>query len=365
MTSTMSTRTFNFSAGPAILPESVIQQAQQDIWDLDNTGIGLLEHSHRDKSITRIFEEAKQLCREVGNIPDDFEILFLHGGASTQFAMIPMAFLGDGKSADYVNTGTWTNKAITEARRFGDVNVVWDGKPGNYNTTPEPDSIEWNTAAAYSYYCSNNTIYGTRWARTPVTPTPLISDMSSEMYSRPIDWESHDMVYAGAQKNLGPAGVAVVIIRKSLLEKANTDNPSMFRYDIHAAKDSMFNTPPVFAVYFVGKVFAWIKSQGGLDSIERMNDRKAAHIYEAIDSSGGFFTGHSERKDRSTMNITFRCPSEELEGTFIKEAAEHEMVNLKGHRSVGGLRASTYNAFPESGCIKLAEFMNEFARTHG
>ena len=365
MTSTISTRTTNFSAGPAILPESVIQQAQQDLWDLDETGIGLLEHSHRDKSITRIFDEAKQLCREVGNVPDDFEVLFLHGGASMQFAMVPMAFLDSGKSADYANTGTWTNKAIKEARRFGDVNVVWDGNESNYNSTPELDSIHWDSKAAYSYYCSNNTIYGTRWAKTPSTPTPLISDMSSEMYSRPIDWDSHDMVYAGAQKNLGPAGVAVVIIRKSLLEKASTDNPSMFRYDLHAKQESMFNTPPVFAVYFVGKVFAWIKSQGGLASMEQMNDRKAAHIYAAIDASSGFFTGHSDVKDRSTMNITFRCPNEELEAAFIKEAADHEMVNLKGHRSVGGLRASTYNAFPESGCLKLAEFMNEFARKNG
>jgi len=365
MTSTMTTRTLNFSAGPAILPESVIQQAQQDLWDLDKTGIGLLEHSHRDKSITRIFDEARQLCREIGNIPDDFEVLFLHGGASTQFAMIPMAFLNQGSSADYVNTGTWTNKAIAEAKRFGDVNVVWDGKPDNFNSTPTLDSLEWDPKAAYSYYCSNNTIFGTRWPVTPSTPTPLISDMSSEMYSRPIDWASHDMVYAGAQKNLGPAGVAVVIIRKSFLEKASTDNPSMFRYDIHADKESMYNTPPVFAVYFVGKVFEWIKSQGGLSSMEQMNDRKAGHIYEAIDGSGGFFTGHAKREDRSTMNITFRCPSEELEAAFIEEAAKLEMVNLKGHRSVGGLRASTYNAFPESGCVKLAEFMNEFARKHG
>ncbi len=365
MTSTTTSRKFNFSAGPAVLPESVIEQAQQDIWDLDGTGIGLLEHSHRGKAITEVFDETDALCREVGNIPDDFEILYLQGGASLQFSMIPMAFLNADRQADYINTGSWTKKAIQEAQRFGQANVIWDGKEDNYASLPSLDSLAWNDAATYSYYCSNNTIYGTRWKRTPSSPTPLISDMSSEMYSRPIHWESHDMVYAGAQKNLGPAGVTLVAIRRNLLEQASTDLPSMLRYDIHADKGSRYNTPPVFAIYFLGKVFDWIRTNGGLQGIEAMNERKATCIYNAIDDSGGFYTGHAAVEDRSRMNITFRCPSEELEATFIKQASDHDMENLKGHRSVGGLRASIYNAFPESGCRQLAEFMGEFARTHG
>ena len=365
MTSTTTSRKLNFSAGPAVLPEPVIRQAQEDLWDLDGTGIGLLEHSHRGKAITAVFDRTDALCREVGNIPDDFEILYLQGGASLQFSMIPMAFLGSDRQADYVNTGAWTDKAIEEARRFGTINVIWDGDDNQFRSLPTTDQLTWNADATYGYYCSNNTIYGTRWPETPRAPVSLISDMSSEMYSRPIDWDAHDLVYAGAQKNLGPAGVTLVIIRRSLLEKASTDLPAMLRYDIHASKGSRYNTPPVFAVYFVGQVFAWIQSNGGLQGIETLNERKAGHIYEAIDTSGGFYKGHAAVEDRSRMNITFRCPSEDLEATFIKESSAHDMANLKGHRSVGGLRASVYNAFPESGCRRLAEFMAEFARTHG
>lgn len=365
MTTTTSNRSLNFSAGPAVLPEPVINLAQEDLWNIDDSGYGVLEHSHRGKTIMKVFEDAERNCREIGGIPDEFEVLFLHGGASTQFATIPMSFLKEDSSADYVNTGVWTTKAIHEAKRFGNVNVVWDGKESNFCRIPAIDSIEWNQDAAYSHYCSNNTIYGTRWNIAPKTPSSLIADMSSEMYSRPIDWDAHDMVYAGAQKNLGPAGVALVVIRRSMIEKGRKDIPTIFRYDQNAEKKSMYNTPPVFPVYIVGRVFEWIKDQGGLERIEDLNNRKCSHIYDAIDSSSGFYAGHADKNDRSTMNVTFRCPSEEIEKIFIEEAAREEMVNLKGHRSVGGLRASIYNAFPESGCIKLAEFMREFARTHG
>ncbi|MCH2132445.1 MAG: 3-phosphoserine/phosphohydroxythreonine transaminase [Phycisphaerales bacterium] len=365
MTSTSTTRTLNFSAGPGILPECLIQQAQEDLWDLAGTGIGVMEHSHRGKAITTVFENAIENCRRVGQVPEDFEILFLQGGASLQFAMIPMAFLNPNRRADYVNTGSWSSKAIDEARRFGNVNVAWDGVGEHFRRIPKPDECPWSEDAAYSYYCSNNTIYGTRWPTTPTTTAPLIADMSSEMYSRPIDWSAHDMVYAGAQKNLGPAGVTMVIIRRSLLEKATTDLPMMLRYETYAKNRSMYNTPPVFPIYFVGLVFQWILDNGGVAGIEELNERKAGYIYDAIDSSGGFYRGHADVADRSRMNITFRCPSEDIEAKFIEEAAQHDMVNLKGHRSVGGLRASVYNAFPEAGCRQLAEFMADFAQRNG
>ena len=357
----INTTTLNFSAGPAVLPEQVIEQASRDLHDLDRTGIGVLEHSHRGASITRVFEEARRDCRAVGNIPDEFEILFLQGGASMQFGMIPMNFLPSGRTADYIDTGSWTSKAIKDANQIGSTHTAWSGKDSGYRSIPTDSDIEWSQSAAYSYYCSNNTIYGTRWNRTPGTTTPLIADMSSDIFSRPIAWAKHDVVFAGAQKNIGPAGVTLVVIRREFMDTANTNLPAMLRYAIHADKESMYNTPPVFAVYCAGLVFRWIRSLGGLDAMEVVNDRKAALIYDAIDNSDEFFTGHSEPADRSTMNISFTSPSPELDATFIAQAAEAGMVNLKGHRSVGGIRASIYNAFQEEGCHKLAEFMATFA----
>jgi phosphoserine aminotransferase len=360
-TSAITTPTLNFSAGPAILPAEVIAQAGLDLIDLDNTGIGVLEHSHRGAAITRVFEEAQNDCRKVGGIPDDFEVLFLQGGASTQFGMIPMNFLPAGKSADYVDTGSWTNKAIKDANTVGTTNVVWSGKESGYRRIPTSDNLTWNSDAAYSYYCTNNTIYGTRWNEAPRTDTPLICDMSSDMFSRPIEWDRHAMVFAGAQKNIGPAGTTLAIIRKDFLGTAQSNMPSMLRYGVHADKGSMYNTPPVFAVYCSGLVFKWILSLGGLSEMEKLNDRKAATIYNAIDSSDGFFTGHADIAARSTMNITFTSPSPELDAAFIAAAADAGMVNIKGHRSVGGIRASVYNAFPEHGCNTLATFMQKFA----
>jgi phosphoserine aminotransferase len=357
----VNTHTLNFSAGPAVLPVPVIEQASRDLQDLDHTGIGVLEHSHRGPAITRVFEQAKRDCRAVGNIPEDFEILFLQGGASMQFGMIPMNFLPNAKTADYVDTGSWTSKAIKDAVQVGSVRTVWSGMDSGYRSIPIDADMEWDPEAAYAFYCTNNTIYGTRWNRTPSSTAPLVADMSSDIFSRPVDWTKHALVFAGAQKNIGPAGVTLVVIRRDFLDTANTQLPAMLRYAVHAEKESMYNTPPVFAVYCAGLVFKWILSIGGLDAIEALNNRKAASLYDAIDGSDGFYTGHSDIADRSTMNIPFTSPSAELDTKFITQAAEAGMVNLKGHRSVGGIRASIYNAFPEDGCHRLAEFMTSFA----
>ncbi|MDP7070073.1 MAG: 3-phosphoserine/phosphohydroxythreonine transaminase [Phycisphaerales bacterium] len=354
-------QTLNFSAGPAVLPECVLEQAARDIIDLDNTGIGVLEHSHRGPSIDRIFEEAVSDCRELGQIPDDFEILFLQGGASGQFGMIPMNFLGEGRGADYVDTGSWTTKAVKDAATIGTARVAWSGAESQYRSIPHAADIMWSGEAAYGYYCTNNTIYGTQWSEVPQCPAPLIADMSSDIFSRPIDWSRLSMVFAGAQKNIGPAGATLVIVRKDLLEQARSDLPAMFRYDVHAKKGSRYNTPPVFAVYCAGLVFKWILDLGGLDAVALMNQRKAALVYQAIDESDGFYSGHADSDARSLMNIPFTTPTPELDAAFISEAASHGMTTLKGHRSVGGIRASIYNAFPEEGCSRLAEFMREFA----
>jgi phosphoserine aminotransferase len=356
--------TLNFSAGPGVLPESVLEQAAQDVLELDGTGISVLEHSHRSPSIDRVFEETESTCREVGNIPDDFEVLFLQGGASMQFAMLPMNLLSKGRTADYADTGSWTSKAIQDARMVGDVHVAWSGKEGGYRSIPSQNEIIWSDHPAYACYCTNNTIYGTRWNTAPSAPAPLVADMSSDIFSRPIDWNAHAMVYAGAQKNIGPAGVTLAIIQRDLLEQCNRALPAMLRYDIHATKGSRYNTPPVFAVYCAGLVFKWILRFGGLESMSAHNDAKADVIYNAIDQSGGFYRGHSDVDCRSTMNIPFTTPSTELDAAFIAESGTHDMHNLKGHRSVGGIRASVYNAFPVAGCQRLAEFMADFASRH-
>ncbi|MDP7029524.1 MAG: 3-phosphoserine/phosphohydroxythreonine transaminase [Phycisphaerales bacterium] len=364
-TVTASRTTLNFSAGPAVLPECVLEQAARDMLDLDGTGIGVLEHSHRGPAIDRVFDEAVADCRAVGDIPDDFEILFLQGGASMQFAMVPMNFLPAGRTGDYVDTGSWTAKAIADGSKAGAVHTAWSGKDGGYRTLPSPGEIQWSDGAAYGWYCTNNTIYGTAWAEPPQCEAPLVADMSSDIFSRPIDWASHDLVFAGAQKNIGPAGVTLVIIRRSMLERANTDLPAMLRYDIHAKKGSRYNTPPVFGVYCAGLVFKWIRSLGGLEAIADMNRRKAAILYSAIDESNGFYSGHADPACRSLMNIPFTTPSAELDAAFIAEAAAEGMSTLKGHRSVGGIRASIYNAFPEDGCRRLADFMAAFAASNG
>lgn len=362
---TVPKRAYNFSAGPAVLPEEVLKQAQQDIWSIFDTGIGVLEHSHRGPAVDRVFDEAKEDCRKVADLTDDDEILFLQGGATMQFAMIPMAFLTPETTADYPDTGVWTTKAIKEAKRFGNVHVAFDGSRHKYDHTPTDDELNLTDGAAYFHYCSNNTIYGTRYNATPSTPAPLVCDASSEMFSRPWSFDKHAMIYAGAQKNLGPAGVTLVIIKKDFLAGAKTDLPTMLNYQKLAEKDSRLNTPPVFGVYVMGQVFKWILKQGGLNALGKKNDEKAKLIYDAIDGSGGFYRGVARDDCRSTMNVTFRTPSDELDKKFLAEAKEHDMDGLKGHRDAGGLRASIYNAFPKEGCEALAQFMREFARTNG
>ena len=358
-------RVFNFSAGPATLPEPVLKQAQKDCWNIDESGIGIMEHSHRGKVFDRVIAEAVEDCRAIGNIGDEFEVLFLQGGASTQFGMIPMSFLGKGQTADYADTGVWTTKAIAEGKRFGDVNIAYDGTAGNFDRVPTDSDLNLTDNAAYFHYCSNNTIYGTRYNTPPASSAPLICDTSSEMFSRPFDFASHSMIYAGAQKNLGPSGVTLVLIRKDFVEKANPEVFSMMNYNKLITGGSRFNTPPAFGIYMMGQVFKWILAQGGLEAIEKVNIQKAQLIYDVVDELSDFYKGHSQKDCRSIMNVTFRTPSDDLDAKFISEAGTLRMSGLKGHRKVGGIRASIYNAFPVEGCEALAQFMRDFAQQNG
>ena len=358
-------RIHNFSAGPAVLPESVLRDAQRDIWNVFESGIGILEHSHRGKVFEGIIEEAEADCRRVGSIGADHAVLFLQGGASLQFGMIPMSFLPEDTAADYADTGGWARKAIEEARRIGPVNVAFDGSASEYGHTPADGEMSLTPGAAYLHYCSNNTLYGTRYPAPPATDAPLVADMSSEMFSRPVDVDRHALIYAGAQKNLGPAGVTLVIIRKDFMEAGRTGLTSMLDYRAHAAKGSRLNTPPTFGIYVMGRVFKWILDQGGIGPLAKANDEKARIVYDAIDHSGDFYRGVARPDCRSVMNVCFRTPSPDLDGLFVEEALAAGMSGLKGHRSVGGLRASIYNAFPRAGCTALAEFMNDFRDRHG
>ena len=357
----MTERLFNFSAGPAILPEPVLEAARNALWAFDDSGIGILEHSHRGAYFTKVIEETVSNCRQLAGIGDDYEILFLQGGASTQFFMAPMNWLGEGKTASFVNTGTWSKKAIKEAKLFGNVHLAATSEDENFSYIPTDDNIKWQDDSAYAHYTSNNTIAGTQFHGTPSAPlrAPLFCDASSDIFSRPIDIGAHGMVYAGAQKNLGPSGVALVILRKELIESANEGLPSMLQYRVHAKAGSCFNTPPTFGIYIMGEVFKWILAQGGLDAIAKINDEKAAILYDFLDESA-MFRGTARLDSRSKMNITFRASSEELETAFIKEATAAGMQGLKGHRSVGGMRASIYNAFPTKGVTALVDFMKSF-----
>jgi len=362
---TGSKRIYNFSAGPAVLPEEVLKQAQHDIWDVANSGIGVCEHSHRGKVFDHILAEAEADCRTLAEIGDDYAVLFLQGGASLQFAMLPMNFLNTDKTADYLHTGEWTKKAINEAKLFGNVNVAFDGGSSSFDHVPAANEINASDNAAYTFYCSNNTIYGTEYPSTPSSAAPLVCDASSDIFSRPAEANKHALIFAGAQKNLGPAGCTLVIIRKDLLESANTPLSQMLDYRMHVAKGSRLNTPPAFAIYMMGLVFKWIIDQGGLTEIAQRNRDKAGIIYEAIDGSGGFYKGVARPDSRSLMNVTFRTPNDDLDKRFIDEALSNDMSGLKGHRSAGGLRASIYNAFPKAGCEALAQFMKNFAQRNG
>jgi len=360
----MPDRIFNFSPGPATLPREVLAQAAKDIVNFKDRGIGLIEMSHRGKEFMAVMEETETLLRRLMAIPDNYKVLFLQGGASTQFAMVPMNLLGPGKSAAYLNTGTWSKNAIKEAKLFGKIEVPFSSETTNFNRVPTAGDYSVPAGMEYLYFVSNNTIFGTQFQTFPDYPGTMICDMSSDILSRPVDVGRFGLIFAGAQKNMGPAGVTVVIVRDDLLDRTPEQVPTMFRYKIHADKGSMFNTPPCFAIHVVGLVLKWLDGIGGVPAIEKFNRDKAALLYEAIDA-GDFYRGHAEPASRSLMNVTFNLPTPELEAAFVKEAAALGLDGLKGHRSVGGCRASIYNAFPREGVEKLVEFMRQFEKRNG
>jgi len=362
----MSQRIHNFGAGPGVLPEPVLRQAQQDLWDIGGSGIGIMEHSHRGKLFDRVLGEAEALCREVGGIPANYKVLFLQGGASLQFSMVPMNLLPAGRTADYVVTGVWSQKALKEAKLLGQTHVAFDGAGEQFVRIPRQEEIRYSDHPVYVHVTTNNTIYGTQWPEEPAVPAgvPMIADTSSDMYSRPIDIAKYGLIYAGAQKNLGPSGAVLVIIREDLIELAPKSLPTMLQYRVHAAEHSLYNTPNTWGIYFTGQVFKWIRDQGGLAAMAALNEAKAKLLYDAIDASG-FYRGTAEPGSRSRMNVTFRGPSEELEAKFCSEATRSGLDGLKGHRSVGGMRASIYNACPLASVQALVDFMKEFERKNG
>ena len=361
----MEKRVYNFSPGPAVLPLPVLEEAQRDLLTLPGAGISILEISHRSKQFEQIISQAEANLRKLLGIPDNYRILFLQGGALLQFGMIPMSFLRNtGKPADYIVTGTWSKKAVDEAKTQGNVQVAFDGKSGNYNRTPQPGELKLDPNAAYLYFCSNETIQGVQFPAEPdARGVPLVCDASSEILSRPIPVDKYGIIFACAQKNAGPSGVTIVIIRDDLLAKAPKDLPSMLNYSVLAENKSLLNTPPTFAIYMVKLVTDWLlNSIGGLDKMCAINRRKAGMLYDAIDSSGGFYLPHAEKSSRSMMNVPFKLADTSLEESFLKGAAACGLVELKGHRSVGGFRASIYNAMPEAGVTALREYMLDFAK---
>lgn len=358
-------RAHNFNAGPAGLPLEVMQQAQAELLDYKGTGMSIIEMSHRSKEFEAMINEAEANMRELLNIPSNYKVVFMQGGASLQFAMIPMNLRPAGASADYIVTGAWSKKAVQEAQKLGATHVAADMKASNYNTVPE--KLDLDPKAAYLYFCSNETIHGVEFFNEPVPPTgvELICDASSDFMSRPIDITKYAYLYAGAQKNVGPAGVVIGILREDMLERVPENMPVMLDYKVQATEKSLYNTPPCFSIYMVGLVMQWIKRMGGLAGIEARNKAKAELIYKTIENSGGFYKGHAQPESRSRMNVTFRLPNEELEDTFAKEAKKLNMIGLKGHRSVGGMRASIYNAVELSDVEVLTQFMKEFQTKNG
>lgn len=355
----MSERVFNFSPGPATLPYEVLEQAAKDVVNFQNCGIGLIELSHRSKEFMAVIDEADALLRELMEIPDNYKVLFLQGGASSQFFMVPMNLLGNGKKATYLNTGTWSKKAIKEAQLFGQVDVAFSSEADKFNRVPTQNEYTVAEDSEYLYFVSNNTIYGTQFQEMPKSEKMLISDMSSDILSRKVDVSKFGLIFAGAQKNLGPAGVTLVIIREDLLDRTPANTPTMLAYKTHADKGSMFNTPPTFPIYIVAQVLKWLKAQGGVTVMEKINREKSDLLYNAIDATG-YYRGHAEKASRSTMNVSFNLPTPELEQKFIAEATAIGLNGLKGHRSIGGCRASIYNAFPREGIVRLVQFMKEF-----
>jgi phosphoserine aminotransferase len=362
---TTTTRIFNFSAGPAILPVPVLEEAQRDLVSLPGVGMSVMEISHRSKTFEDILNTAIADMRALAGIPSNYKVLLLQGGATLQFSMVPMNLLGAGATADYVDTGSWADKAIKEAKKVGTVNVTGSTKADNYTRIPSQGELKLTSGAAYAHITTNNTIEGTEWKTLPqVGDAPLVADASSDIFSGPTDVGRFGLIYAGAQKNLGPSGVTLVIVREDLLARSRDTLPTLLNYKIHAENNSLYNTPPTFAIYILGLTMKWLKSQGGLAGIKQVNERKAATLYHEIDRTG-FYRGTAHKDCRSLMNVTFRLPDEELEKAFETEAAAAGLDGLKGHRAVGGMRASIYNAFPEAGVNTLVEFMREFERNKG
>jgi len=359
------TRTMNFNPGPACLPLPVLEQAREEFLDFAGTGMSILEVSHRSPEYDAVHRGTQAKLKKLLGLGDDYEVLFLGGGASTQFAMIPLNFLGEGQVADYIDTGTWSTKAIKEARIVGEANVAASSEAEGYTRIPRPD--EWNLTpgAAYLHITTNNTIKGTQWHTFPEVDVPLVADMSSDILWRPFDASRFALFYAGAQKNLGPAGVTVVVIRRDMVERAREGLPTMLSYRTHAEKGSLFNTPPCFPIYMVGKVLDWIEARGGLEAVERDNRRKAGLLYGTIDRNPEFFRAPVEKESRSYMNVVFRLPTEELERRFVAEGKEKNMNGLKGHRSVGGIRVSIYNAVEPGWVEAVVAHMEDFVRRYG
>jgi phosphoserine aminotransferase len=358
-------RILNFSAGPAVLPLEVLEEAQRNLVELPGVGMSILEISHRSKTFDDIIHGCEADMRTLAKIPSNYKILFLQGGASLQFSMVPMNLLPAGGSADYIVTGVWGQKAVKEAKKVGTVRIAGTTEADNFKGVPKQQDLKLDPNAAYVHMTSNNTIYGTEWHWLPDTgAVPLVSDMSSDIFSRPVDVRKHALIYAGAQKNLAPAGVTLAIIRDDMLAKSPPALHTMLSYAVHAENQSLYNTPPVFAIYVMRLVMTWLLKNGGLEAMDTHNQRKADKLYAEIDRTG-YYRGHAHKDARSRMNVTFRLPSEELEKKFAKDATAAGLDGLKGHRSVGGMRASIYNAFPEAGVDALVAFMQEFERQNG
>ncbi len=354
-------RAFNFNAGPAALPLDVLKEAQAELLDFNGTGMSVMELSHRSKDYEAVHDQAQEKLRKLLGISENYDVLFVQGGASQQFSMIPMNLLPAGQTANYIITGVWSEKALEEAEKEGQTKVGASSADKKHSYIPALTDLNISQDDAYLHITSNNTIYGTQWKQFPDTKNvPLIADMSSDILSKPLEISKFGLIYGGAQKNLGPSGVTVVIIRKDLLERSPKNMATMLNYNTHASKNSMFNTPPTFGIYLLGKVLGWVETNGGVKAIEKLNELKAGMIYDAIDHSDGFYNGHAERSARSLMNITFTLASKDLEKKFLAEAKEAGFVGLNGHRDVGGCRASTYNAVPVEACEALRQFMLNF-----
>jgi phosphoserine aminotransferase len=363
----MNHRAHNFNAGPAVLPLPVLEQAQAELTDYRGSGMSVMEISHRSPAFEDILHTAEANLRELLAIPANYKILFLQGGASLQFAMLPMNLRPAGQSADYVVTGAWSKTALKESGKLGAARAAASTEASGFNRLPAPAEFQCDPSAAYLHFTSNETIHGVEWKEepVPVEQVPLFCDMSSDFLSRPVDVSRYGLIYAGAQKNAGPAGVTVVIVREDLLARVPANLPVMLDYKLLAESGSLHNTPPCYAIYMVGLVLQWLQGLGGLSAIARINQEKAGLVYQAIDQSGGFYRGHAEVAARSQMNVPFRLPTEDLEKAFVKASEQQGLIGLKGHRSVGGLRASLYNALPLTSVQALTQFMAEFQRTNG